>query len=112
MANIDLIVMQSSQANAVRGLTVSGHALAPVPTLSGPFVLPRPCAFDAYHASKQALLQSYPHFQLASSNLWPVQEDSSGPPQPVIWPSSLQQLVAACTYSSSWPVGVTIAVST
>lgn len=111
MTSINLIIMQSSQADLVRGLTVLGHALAPAPTLSGPFVLPFECSLDPFHVSKQATLQSFPHFALASSNLWPVQE-SSNPIEPPAWPSSMKQLVLDCSYKSSWAVGQTIVVST
>jgi hypothetical protein len=102
-----VITMQSSQADQVRGLTVIGHALAPVPTLSNILVLPFECASDPFHADRQALLQSFPHFTLASSNLQPVPSSDGF----VTWPSSMQTFVADCTYRSSWPVGQTIAVS-
>ncbi len=111
MSNVDLIVMQSSQADQVRGLTVLGHALAPVYSEGGLWLLPRECAFDAFHSAREALLLSFPHFALASSNLWPV-PSSEGSSAGYTYPSSLQTIVATCTYKSSWPVGVTITVST
>ncbi len=114
MANIHLIIMNTSQADAVRGLTVPGHALAPTPTLSNTWIMPFACASDPFHSARQALLQSYPHFTLASSNLQPVQIVSSdgGPSGANPWPSSMQTLVAGCTYKSSWPVGQTVGIST
>lgn len=54
------IVMTTAQANAVRGETSPGYVLAPVPTLDGKYALPVRVLSDPAHASKHALLLTYP----------------------------------------------------
>ena len=50
-----MIVLTAAQANQVRGLTVYGHALAPVPLTDGMFTLPEACAVDPSHVLRRVV---------------------------------------------------------
>lgn len=53
-----LLTLNATEANQVRGLTVPGHAIAPIPIVGGDFILPDEVLDDPYHADKLAVLQT------------------------------------------------------
>lgn len=106
------LFMTSSQANTVRGLTVNGHALAPVMTIIPgitSFVLPLSVLTDNFQQLRNSILATMSQQTLQTSAVLPFSTSISNPPT---YPSSNLALVGNCTYKSSWPVGVTITVST
>lgn len=106
------LFMTSSQANTVRGLTVDGHALAPVMTIIPgitSFVLPLTTLTDNYHQLRNTILTTLSQFTLQTSAVFPYSSLSSAP---ATYPSSEQFIVQNCTYKSSWRVGQTVIVST
>lgn len=54
------IVMTKAQADVVKGETSPGHALSPVLTADGTYILPYRVLEDEAHASKHAFLKSLP----------------------------------------------------
>jgi hypothetical protein len=105
MALQTFLFMTSSQANLVRGLTVNSHALAPVMTIIPgitTFVLPLSVLTDNFHELRNSILATLSQQTLQTSAILPV----------TAYPSSIQTIVQNCTYKSSWPVGITITVST
>ena len=55
-----MIILTREQANRVRGLTIPGHALAPVPLADGTFALPESVLTDPAHARFHAGLAALP----------------------------------------------------
>jgi hypothetical protein len=53
-----MIILQPTEADQVRGLTVRGHALAPRPLADGTFALPEAVLTDPYHAVRKAFLST------------------------------------------------------
>ena len=55
-----MIILTREQANRVRGLTTSGHALVPIPLADGRFALPESVLADPEHARYHAGLAALP----------------------------------------------------
>ena len=110
------LFMTSSQADTVRGLTVDGHALAPVMTIIPgftSFVLPLSVLTDNYQQLRNTILAALSQQTLQTSAVFPTSTaPSSAGPVGVSYPSSNLVLIDKLTYKSSWPVGITISVST
>lgn len=116
-----MIIMTPTQANGVRGLTVSGHALAPKPFVSsgaarpicnGNFGLPEETLADEYHLLRRIELAGLPTLP---SGLIPAVDWLGGKalitdPDPVLTPAE-QRVLVQSTYSSSWPEGELIIVN-
>lgn len=116
-----MIILTPTQANGVRGLTVSGHALAPKPFVTsgaarpvcnGNFGLPEECLADEYHLARRIEMAGLPTLP---SGLIPPQDWLGGKalitdPDPILTPAE-QTLLLESTYSESWPVGELIIVN-
>lgn len=64
---MNMIVLNAGQANAVRGTTSPGHALAPVALADGAtWVLPADVLDDPAHASRHAELEILPRRDVAA----------------------------------------------
>jgi hypothetical protein len=62
------IVLGAEEAQAVRGPTTTGHALAPVPLADGEhFVLPAAVLDDPAHAARRAFLAALPQREVDPS---------------------------------------------
>ncbi len=112
-----MIILTTTQADQVRGLTVPGHALAPRSFASstifgGQFALPESCITDPAHSTFSAFLASLP--RVADSLIHPgTLSVSSNPDSPLVNSDWMQStLQAAFTYQSSWPVARRIQIST
>lgn len=108
-----MLVMTWDVANGCRGLTVVGHALAPVPMADGTFILPEEVLSDEYH-------QKHWDFLIANCDIAPDDSFSPGIPMNPDGPASPggpsvpsigsdysqdPDLIAACTYDESWVEG-------
>lgn len=97
-----MIALTEAQANLVRGLTVMGHALAPVPLVDGTFVLPENCATDAAHLVRRTSLQGRPtRAVLTTEYLY----NKAVPTAQEI------ALLAACEFKSTWLPGQLVTVT-
>lgn len=112
-----MIILTSTDADQVRGLTMKGHALAPRPMVDGNFALPETVLNDPAHQSKRAFLATL-NIRLdstirAGTPSVPSTPDSPRPDLPLInsdW-SQDAALNAACSYKQSWPVAKLVAVN-
>jgi hypothetical protein len=115
-----MIILTEAQANNVRGLTISGHALAPRPfvlsgaslaALNGRFGLPEAVVDDAAHELHSAFLGSLPSLP---DNLIQKGTPTEGPPGIYTWAGSdWEQDHARCVkyaFSESWVPGVIVVI--
>lgn len=56
---MSFLILTKEQADAVRGETVSGHALEPVELEDGTFALPDRVLADRFHAKKLSVLSKF-----------------------------------------------------
>lgn len=100
-----MLVLLKADADAVRGLTVLGHALAPVPLKDGSFVLPMACLDDPYHVARHAVLAALDVMldPAPGSHMDPID-----PTSPIIGGAYSQDdvVLQACTYTEAWQPGV------
>jgi hypothetical protein len=109
-----MIILTPTQANGVRGLTVSGHALAPRPFVAsgaarpvcnGNFGLPEECLADEYHLARRIEMAGLPTLPSAfiPEQDWIIITETSS--------QADIDLVLQSTYSTSWPEGELIIVN-
>ena len=100
-----MLVLTKADADQVRGLTVRGHALAPVALKDGTFVLPMACAGDPYHAARHAVLASLDVMNDPAPGTHMTPDD---PTSPIIGGDYSQDdvVLQACTYTEAWQPGV------
>jgi len=105
-------VLTPTEADAVRGLTVNGHAIAPRPfvasgasrpVMDGNFAVPEEVILDDYHLARRAAMIGLPTVPAALDTDWLTTD--------LTIPSRTLTFLQQCTFSPSWPVGQTIAVS-
>jgi hypothetical protein len=78
-----MIILTSTQANRVRGLTTEGHGLAPVPLANGTFALPESVLDDPAHARYRNILDRLPKVPDNSLRVGTPQ-DPNNPSSPLI----------------------------
>jgi hypothetical protein len=93
-----MIILTAAQADQVRGLTVKGHALAPVPLADGTLALPEACINDATHLRFKSFLQTLPTVRDSTIQYSDWSQDT------------LKR--AANTYSSTWLEGELVVTRT
>lgn len=67
-----MIILTAEQAETVRGETVAGHVLEPVPLADGTFVLPEAVLSDPAHAQWHDLLAGLPVRDVAREEFAPA----------------------------------------
>ncbi len=100
-----MILLLEADANSVRGLTVLGHALAPVPLKDGTFVLPMAVLDDPHHAARHALLAS---FDVMLDPAPGSHMDPEDPFSPIVGGDYSQDpdVTIPSTYTEAWQPGV------
>ena len=105
-----MIILTADEADQVRGLTVKGHALAPVPLTDGTFALPEACANDPAHAKRHDIINVLPTRKVDPSEyLASKAPDDSGKPS-TLTPEE-EKLLADCEYKTDWKEGEAVGVA-
>src|SRR5262245_9418574 len=88
----EFIVMTPAQADLVRGLSIPGHALAPVLLDDGTFILPLEVLNDPAHAALKSVLEGFPKSAVSFKGL----------PMDV---RAYPEIAAAINYNENWISG-------
>ena len=104
-----MIILTKDEADQVRGLTVKGHALAPVPLIDGTFVLPDACAADPAHAKHVTLLKSLPTRDVEATEF--LASKASTDETPSTLTAAEEKLLDDCVFKSDWKEGEAIVVA-
>lgn len=106
-----MLILTYADADNVRGLTVRGHAIVPVPLADGTLALPETVASDPFHAIRWAYLATLDRTN--DSLISPGIPTIAVPNAPVTnsdWEQSTT-IRAMNAFSTTWQVGQLIAVA-
>lgn len=102
-----MIVLTAAEANQVRGLTIRGHALAPVPLTDGAYVLPEECLADIAHARHRSTLGALARRSVTAGE-YLHSKALEGEPSTLTPPEAVR--LAACQYGFRWVAGEAVVV--
>lgn len=106
-----MIILTAGEANQVRGLTIKGHAMAPVPLLDGTFALPDECLADPAHARHRGLLRGLALRDVDAAEYLSSKSANEAIGKPSELTAADARLLAGCTYKSGWREGQAVEVS-